>query len=209
MGIIARPNKEGGVSRVQDKIALGFVNDLPSEYDDDIDTIYAAWNGGADQVNIKDNAVATAKISNGAVTLAKIPVGQTLGNRVSAAPTANLNITSVETTVVTLPALTTRGGPVLIAGVMGWYFDSPGSSIDESSLIIKIKRDGGLVFTIETCPSGSTSGGARAMLPTPWWIDTPGAGAYVYSITAITTFSGFHVRTRPANTGLLYAVEFP
>jgi hypothetical protein len=67
MAIIQRPTKQGGATTFQGKIAQGYTKILASEADADIDTIFAAWNGGADTVNLRDNAVTSAKIAPGAV----------------------------------------------------------------------------------------------------------------------------------------------
>jgi hypothetical protein len=67
MATIQRPTKEGSVRTYQEKVGLGFVDILASEMDADLDTIYAAWNGGADTVNLKDGSVTTAKLATGAV----------------------------------------------------------------------------------------------------------------------------------------------
>jgi Chaperone of endosialidase len=63
MATIQRPTKEGSVRTYQEKVGLGFVDILASEMDADLDTIYAAWNGGADTINIKDGAVTYAKLA--------------------------------------------------------------------------------------------------------------------------------------------------
>jgi hypothetical protein len=67
MAIIQRPTKQGGATTFQGKIAQGYTKILASEADADIDTIFAAWNGGADTVNIRDNAITSAKLAPGAV----------------------------------------------------------------------------------------------------------------------------------------------
>jgi hypothetical protein len=67
MAIIQRPAKQGGPTTYQGKVALGYVDILASEADADLDTIYAAWNGGVDAVNIRPNAVTSEKIAAGAV----------------------------------------------------------------------------------------------------------------------------------------------
>jgi hypothetical protein len=63
MATLERPLKEGSVRTYQEKVALGFADILASEADADLDTIYAAWNGGADTVNIADGAVTSAKLA--------------------------------------------------------------------------------------------------------------------------------------------------
>jgi hypothetical protein len=84
MGVIQRPTKEGNATTYQGKVAAGYTGILAAEVDADLDTIYAAWNGGTDTVNIADGSVTTAKLAaapngvatgnlnDGAVTLAKL-----------------------------------------------------------------------------------------------------------------------------------------
>jgi hypothetical protein len=72
MATIQRPVKEGSVRTYQEKVGLGFVDILASEMDADLDTIYAAWNGGVDSVTLNDLAVTTPKLADGAVTTPKL-----------------------------------------------------------------------------------------------------------------------------------------
>jgi hypothetical protein len=69
---VTRPLKEGSVTTYQQKVALGFPDILASEADADLDTIYAAWNGGVATANLIDGSVTTAKIANLNVTTAKL-----------------------------------------------------------------------------------------------------------------------------------------
>ncbi len=66
MATLVRPTKEGGATTYQGKVALGFKDILASEVDADLDTMYAAWNGGADSVNLKDGSVTEAKLATDA-----------------------------------------------------------------------------------------------------------------------------------------------
>lgn len=75
MSIIQRPGKEGNATTYQGKVAAGYTKILASEVDLDIDTIYTAWNSGTDTVNIKDLAVTTPKLAEGAVTQSKLAAG--------------------------------------------------------------------------------------------------------------------------------------
>jgi hypothetical protein len=103
MATIQRPTKEGSVRTYQEKVGLGFVDILASEMDADLDTIYAAWNGGVDSVTLKDGAVTTPKIVDLNVTTAKLAdLGVTtlklaaLG--VTTAKLADLNVTTPKLT---------------------------------------------------------------------------------------------------------------
>src|SRR5215475_4423182 len=66
MATIQRPVKTYGNRTYVAEVAAAPSNQDPilaNEVDGDIDTIYAAWNGGADTVNIKDGAISRAKLS--------------------------------------------------------------------------------------------------------------------------------------------------
>src|SRR5215475_6056891 len=66
MATIQRPVKTYGNRTYVAEVAAAPSNQDPilaNEVDGDIDTIYAAWNGGADAVNIKDGAISRAKLS--------------------------------------------------------------------------------------------------------------------------------------------------
>ena len=93
MSIIQRPGKEGNATTYQGKVAAGYTKILASEVDADIDSIYSAWNSGADTVNIKDGAVTTPKIGAGQVvtgSLADASVTQPkLAAGVTASPSGN------------------------------------------------------------------------------------------------------------------------
>jgi hypothetical protein len=76
---VTRPLKEGSVTTYQQKVAAGFPDILASEMDADLDTIYAAWNGGVATANLIDGAVTTVKLADGSVALGKIAVGAVRG----------------------------------------------------------------------------------------------------------------------------------
>jgi len=135
MAVIQRPPKEGNATTYQGKVAIGFTKILAAEVDADLDTIYAAWNGGADTVNIADDSITGAKLKAGSVgtrelqdggvktidlgdlqvTTAKIADGQVTGGKIAAAPngvgTTNLNDGAV-TLAKLAPATLTMGGDV-------------------------------------------------------------------------------------------------
>ncbi len=67
MAQIPRPPKQGNVTTYVQKVAAGFPRILAGEMDADLDTIYGAWNGGADTANIRDGAVTSAKLAADAV----------------------------------------------------------------------------------------------------------------------------------------------
>src|SRR5215468_3731420 len=79
MATIQRPLKTYGNRTYVAEVAAAPGNQDPvlaNEVDGDIDTIYSAWNGGADTVNIKDGAISRAKLSTTDVlpSLPPVPV---------------------------------------------------------------------------------------------------------------------------------------
>jgi hypothetical protein len=63
MAQIPRPPKQGNVMTYVAKVAAGYPHILAGEMDADLDTIYGAWNSGADTVNIRDGAITSAKLA--------------------------------------------------------------------------------------------------------------------------------------------------
>jgi hypothetical protein len=63
MAQIPRPPKQGNVMTYVAKVAAGYTHILAGEMDADLDTIYGAWNSGADTVNIRDGAITSAKLA--------------------------------------------------------------------------------------------------------------------------------------------------
>lgn len=228
MGTINRGTKAGSGTT---DFATG-TTILASEVNDDLNTVFNAVNGNLDAANLADNAVTTVKITDANVTTAKIAdlnvttakiaaanvttaklaVAATQNARVEATPSISLNITSSETTVVTLPSLTTRGGPVEIFGSIAWYcsIDSGGGGVqDLANVIIRLKRDGTTRMTwhFSTVPSSSVSAALQLPLPPVIYGEAPAAGSYVYTITAQTNGSAIHVRTAAVSPGYAFARE--
>src|SRR4030095_10454326 len=63
MAQIPPPPKQGNVNTYVAKVAAGYGRILAGEVDADLDTIYGAWNAGADTVNIRDGAVTSGKLA--------------------------------------------------------------------------------------------------------------------------------------------------
>jgi hypothetical protein len=81
MAVIQRPVKTYGTRTYAAEVAAAPGNldtILATEVDGDLDTMYGAWNGGADTVNIKDGAVTSPKLGSnlslvGTLTLPTTP----------------------------------------------------------------------------------------------------------------------------------------
>jgi len=67
MAKIPRPPKQGNTTSYVDKVAAGYTKILAGEVDADFDTIYDAWNSGADTANLKDGSITSAKLAADAV----------------------------------------------------------------------------------------------------------------------------------------------
>jgi hypothetical protein len=206
---LTRPLKEGSVPTYQQKVALGFPDILASEMDADLDTIYAAWNGNIGTANLIDGAVTTAKIGNGQVTTAKLAVGATLATAVSSAnfPASwGLSTTyNAYVTVLTLPALVTRGGPILVVACPGAQFWTNATG---GGIITDFSFDGswlgiGRRFTL-IGPGGTT----RVPVPATVWLDTGRpAGSHVYAYGIFQDGPNAQFGTSADNPGYMFAVE--
>src|SRR5215468_2710040 len=94
MATIQRPVKTYGNRTYVAEVAAAPGNQDPvlaNEVDGDIDTIYSAWNGGADTVNIKDGAVSRAKLSTTDVlpSLPPVPIASDANKTVVVNPAGN------------------------------------------------------------------------------------------------------------------------
>jgi hypothetical protein len=98
MAQIPRPPKQGNVTTYVAKVAAGYGRILAGEMDADLDTIYGAWNAGADTVNIRDGAVTSAKLAADSVGPRELQDGGII--------TANLGDASVTTPKIADGAVT-------------------------------------------------------------------------------------------------------
>jgi hypothetical protein len=103
MAQIPRPPKQGNVTTYVAKVAAGYGRILAGEVDADLDTIYGAWNGGADTVNLRDGAVTSAKLAADSVGPRELQDGGII--------TANLGDASVTTPKIADGAVTTAKLP--------------------------------------------------------------------------------------------------
>lgn len=222
MALIVRSTKAGSTTQFATSFSLG--NTLAiADLDTDLNTIVAAINGNIDQSNLALEAVITSKIAALAVTSTKIGssavtntkiapdavdktkilAGATVQSFVSAGPTASLNITTGLTTMVTLPAITTRGGVVILGGILGLNLSN--GVVTGGRAVVKILRNAGEIFSI-----GYTSTSPDLVispLPTPLVIDQPAAGSHVYTVTGQTTNANLAIQSDTTSLGLFYAIE--
>jgi hypothetical protein len=98
MAQIPRPPKQGNVTTYVAKVAAGYKRILAGEVDADLDTIYGAWNAGADTINLRDGAVTSAKLAADSVGPREMQDGGIV--------TANLGDASVTTPKIADGAVT-------------------------------------------------------------------------------------------------------
>jgi hypothetical protein len=101
MAQIPRPPKQGSVTTYVAKVAAGYPRILAGEMDADLDTIYGAWNGGADTINIRDGAVTSAKLAADSVGPRELQDGgvqtsQLVDGAVTTAKLADANVTDAK-----------------------------------------------------------------------------------------------------------------
>jgi hypothetical protein len=98
MAQIPRPPKQGNVTTYVAKVAAGYGRILAGEVDADFDTIFGAWNAGADTVNIRDGAITSSKLAADSVGPRELQDGGIV--------TANLGDASVTTPKIADGAVT-------------------------------------------------------------------------------------------------------
>jgi hypothetical protein len=141
-------------------------------------------------------------IGAGKVDATKLAVGASVPAAASAVVTPNLNFTTTETTVLTFPSITTRGGRVRILG----HWATSAVATQQGSVIIRVKRDGGIIYQfIPLCGSGTS---VSIPLPFPDCIDlAPSAGAHVYTVTVQSQLATISIQTGGAVAGTGFVEE--
>jgi hypothetical protein len=199
-----------------------------AEVDGDLDLIYALVNGGLQNDNLAPDAAIAysklnltgqivnadvsptaaidgSKLADVSVPTEKLVVGAATPAKMMAVVTPNLTA-QTNTDICTLPAITTRGGSVMIGGQAGIFGELLANNTPVVATLT-VFRDATPIFScayklvLET--GGST--GAFIPIPTPFVIDTVGAGTYVYKLNVTVDSQTFGTS---ANPGALFVVEF-
>src|SRR5207249_2866250 len=108
--------------------------DLDNLFNAGIDTTNIASNAGIvgtqlasgtiGATQLASNAVTTAKILDQNVTAAKLAIGASTNARVGPTAVSAAITVTTEQTLVSLPSLTTRGGPVVINGTIAGFMNA-------------------------------------------------------------------------------------
>lgn len=161
--------------------------------------------GAVDTTALGASAVTSAKIQDLGIATGDLAVLATTPGFQTGTPTPSLSITTTETDVVTLPALTTRGGRVLVFGSVGLAVGATNTGCD---LTLRLYSNGVVVHAVSfEFTAFGTGGGVIAPLPTPMTLLTSLPGTYTIKMTAQATPT-CALSTRAVNTGSLYALEF-
>lgn len=218
MASITRPAKTLGNTSYAAEVAGGQTKIKSAEIDADLDTIYAEFNGQIQNENIKAgaaieyskldlvNSITNADIAAAAaIAGSKLAVGAGVNATVAAAGTSGLTFTTVETTVGTVPSLTTRGGAVLLFGSESITYYA--STLVTTTIVLRWKRDGVTIHTVTH--SVSLTASHRHIIPVPMIRTTPAAGTYVFTLTAQSGSANLTIASpsTPGSEGSLFAVE--
>lgn len=168
--------------------------------------------GAITRTKITDGEVITSKLSalcvqtnnlgNTAVTTPKLAVGASVNTRVAADIALQQQLTQTEATILTLPAMTTRGGPVLLVGMFCAAF----TGANNAPIVARVKRDNATIATIDLAYIGNAAGQTGVY---PISVLDIGAAAGVHTYTATVQCghpaqAGF---TLAANSGRVSALE--
>ena len=198
-----------------------------AEMDGDLDLIYALVNGGLQNDNLApDAAIAYSKLNlTGQIVNADVsPTAAIVGSKLAdvSVPTGKLVVGATTPMVQTaaanvmvgfagpqdvcvLPAITTRGGLVQIGGSVALVAVLLGSG-GQSTVTLKIYRDATPIFTVAyTLALDTAAVAGQFAVPTPFVMEVPAAGTYVYKLTAEIDANTLKTSAAP---GSLYVVEF-
>lgn len=234
MGLILRPVKTHGFREYTQEVAADPADKIKAaEVDGDLDTVYTLVNGNLESANLSPAAAIVGTQLSGAAGIvgAQLAAGANIqGSQLAAAAgilggqlavsaswqsyqaaavTTGLGPFTAETTLWTAPAITTRGGLVVIYG--HWSAFAVVTSVGGvASATVRLKEDG---VTIDTADHSLTVVGAvgtNITLPIPpiLAVRPTAAGPHIYSLTlASTTAVTTTLWTPAANAGSFIALE--
>jgi hypothetical protein len=176
MAVIQRPAKEGAATTYQGKVAQGFTKILAAEVDADLDTIYAAWNGGADSVNIGSGSITSDKLAPGAVGTRELADGG-----VKTIDLGDLQVTTIK--LADLCVTTEKLGPGAVTS--GQIADGTIGPQDLS---------GGCVTKDKLAPGAAVRGSTGATIPSGVVVG-PQSGTAIAITPTMTTSGGLVILT--------------
>src|SRR5207244_2962804 len=131
---------------------------------------------------LASDAVTTAKILNANVTAAKLAIGASTDARVGPTAVSAAVTVTTEQTLVTLPSLTTRGGPVVINGTIAGFMNAATLS---TAATFKLFRGATLIASWTVTGQSASGTPAVPVAISPAFLDVPAAGSYVYKVNCV------------------------
>jgi hypothetical protein len=209
---VARPVKTCGATTYVDETAAGCTSIKNTEVDADLAAIIAGVNavdsaqivnGTIAAVDLATNAVTSAKILDATIVGADLAPGAAVNGSVQANVNTAIGFGTTETTVVTLPSITTRGGRISISG--SWSLIAVLTSSITSVITLRVKEDGATFYTLAY--TVGTVINTRTIVPVPLITRVPSSAAHVYTITAQSDDPSCQLATQGANAGIVYVIE--
>lgn len=228
-GVISRPVKTCGTTNFATESSAGCKTIKSAEVDSDLNTIFSDYNGNITNANVATAAnISGSKLADGTVTSAKITDGTIVNADVSAtaaiagtklgvkatvnafgsaAVTAGLNFSTVETSIVSIGAIATRGSYVMVGG--SWDVTAVTAGMASGTITFRVKRNGATFYTLDISISNPNAGSQIIPISPPLVMDVGFiSGNEAYSITAQTNTVNVTVQTGGSvNSGIIYALE--
>jgi hypothetical protein len=194
---VTRPLKEGSVTTYQQKVAAGFPDILASEADADLDTIYAAWNGGVATANLIDASVTYAKLAPDAQlwrdTGTTLVPGTSFATRIVAVPgdttgaTVLLGSATSKARIQTSCTGTNAGAAVLLSN-RNWLASTQDDATKPSwALLMNPAND---QLQVQRSPAGSTVQAPLLVLDSSGRVTLPGVGGQSTALSLGTAAAG-------------------
>src|SRR5688572_15655226 len=205
-GDVTRPTKTCGTTTYVAERAALCTTIKSAEVDADLQAIINSVND-IETANIAAAGLGTNAYANQSVTAGKLAIGAAVNSGTTASVTDGLNITTTtETTLLTFGAITTRGGRVLITGSWAVQLNMRVGPASQT-VTIRLKMDGGTIYTLVTTPTNADTGFANLThdVPFPTFSHVPVAGAHTYTVTIQGSNFGAGglnaINTQSANSG--------
>jgi hypothetical protein len=132
--------------------------------------------------------------------------GKGVVSQQTATVTTGLSFNTVETTICTLPAITTLGGTIQILGLYAATVAGNGGTPSAAVVTVRIYRDGVLQRAIQPA-LGSVATTTSSTLPGITFAETPPAGSHVYHVSVQAATANILITTPAVNAGAFWVME--
>lgn len=205
-GLVTRPNKTCGTNSYTTEVSAGCTTIKSTEVDADLNAILTGGVNNIETANINAAGLGTAAYANGSVTSAKLAAGSSI-NTFASGSIGPLGITTVETTISSMGAITTRGGRVIVN--CGWAASVQVAAGLVGTVTLKYKVDGVLVAgnQLDIPVNNGTANTIDTTLSAPSFSSVPSPGSHTFTITGQTTNAGIQIITFGTNEGSCFVTE--